>query len=267
MSNYGKSTASGTERAFKALNMYRQMLFANGELLPNGIVDRLRSAKNMLVTIDNPWNSDIEQGVNALIAATLSKSPTTDEEARKSAHPVLWSMYEQRYDPPVNLRQLETLPEGTLGRTYAQFMSDYGIQQLQSMVEIRHPRNFAEWTIRRAYKLHDVMHTILDCDAEIMGEVRINAWSAGQVLAQSMASRPNPDNGASHGFMGVAILLMHVAYKRGKDFPEALTLALNWLERGRKDPFHIPLKVEELWDVPVTEVQEYYQSGRFLTAD
>ncbi len=182
MSVYGKASGSST---LKSLVRYRDMLFAKDNVLPDGIMNRLLSAKNLLVTIDNPWNSDIEQGINALISNSLARSPVRDEEAAKSVHPVLWNMYRDRYDPAVDLGRLEKLPEGTLGRTYARFMSDYGIRQLQDMVRIRRPRNYAEWAIYRGYKLHDVMHTVLDCTAEVMGEVRINAWSAGQALAQS----------------------------------------------------------------------------------
>lgn len=264
MSVYSKPSKGGL---FSDLGKYREMLFSRSSMLPDGIMDRLLSARNLLVTIDNPWNSDIEQGINALINTTLSRNPVSDAEAAGKAHPALWSMYKERYDPPVDLARLEKLPDGTLGRTYARFMSDNGIQQLQSMVKIRQPRNFSEWVIRRAYKLHDVMHAILDCDAEIMGEVRINAWSAGQAMADSTLQGKGRQGAGSHGFMGVGVLLMHVAYKRGQDFPEALSLAVEWLERGRKDPFHIPLKVEELWEMPLGDVREFYRSGRFLAAD
>jgi len=267
MSIISKTSAGGAGKTLKTLGMYRNMLFAKDGTLPDGIIERLRSAKNLLVTIDNPWNSDIEQGVNALISNTLARGAAADESARKAAHPALWAMYEQRYDPPVNLKHLEKLPRGTLGRTYADFMSHYGIQQLQDMVKIRQPRSFAEYSIRRAYKLHDVMHSVLGCDAEILGEVRINAWSAGQGLAQTVVPGAGKARGSSHGFMGVGVLLMHTAYKRSQDFPEALSLAVEWLERGKKDPFHIPLKVEELWDRPLGDVREYYQSGRFLAAN
>ncbi len=267
MSISAKSPAGSKGSTLKALGMYRNMLFGKDSMLPDGILDRLLSAKNLLVTIDNPWNADIEQGVNALISNTLTRNPVDDGAARKAAHPALWAMYEQRYDPLVDLRRLEKLPEGTLGRTYADFMSRYEIRQLQDMVKIRRPRNFAEYTIYRAYKLHDVMHSVLGCDAEILGEVRINAWSAGQGLAQTNLLGSKKTRNSSHGFMGVAVLLMHIAYKRSQDFPEALSLALEWMERGRKDPFHIPLKVEELWEQPLGDVREYYQSGRFLAAD
>jgi len=267
MSVYSKSPAHGFEQTVKSLRKYGDMLFSKDAMLPDGVIERLRSAKNLLVTIDNPWNSDIEQGINALIGTTLARGKIRDDEARRTAHPALWAMYEQRYDPPVDLRELDRLPADTLGGTYARFMSDNGIQQLQSMVRMRRPQTFLEWSIRRAYKMHDVMHGILGCDAEIMGEVRINAWSAGQGLGHPGSIGARKAGGSSHGFMGVGVLLMHVAYKRGQDFPEALNLAVEWLERGRRDPIHLPLRVEELWETPLEEVRSFYHSGRFLNAD
>jgi hypothetical protein len=85
------------------------------------------------------------------------------------------------------------------------------------------PTTTLEYLVRRAYKLHDLMHIVLGADATVLGEVRIVAYSLGQARRDS----------ARAPAMALAVLFLNIGLRRPHEMPEAVRRAARWLE-GRR---------------------------------
>jgi ubiquinone biosynthesis protein Coq4 len=206
----------------------------------------LQSARNFALTVWDPTRSDIRQGVNALLYGAL-RSPSEERiRALTEREPRLAALFAERYDPEIGVDRLESLPDGTLGREYARFMRDNKIDPLGDLLEIPAPTNVVEYTFRRAYKLHDVMHVVLGCDTSILGEVRIVSFSVGQRFA---------DDGAAAD-LALAVLFLHLALRKPSEFKEAIRLAQEWMALGERSKFYATFRLEDLMERPVPEVHE-----------
>lgn len=207
----------------------------------------LQSVRNFALTVWDPTRSDIRQGVNALLYGAL-RNPS-EERIRKLSErePGLAALFAERYDPEIGIERLERFPDGTLGREYARFMRDNKIDPLGDLLEVPAPANVIEYTFRRAYKLHDVMHVVLGCDTSILGEVRIVSFSVGQRFA---------DDGAAAD-LALAVLFLHLALRKPGEFKEAIRLAQEWMALGERSKFYATFRLEDLMERPVPEVREH----------
>lgn len=206
----------------------------------------LRGLRNFVLTVWDPTRSDIRQGINALIEGALADvGPERIRELERSA-PELAALYAAGYDPPLDLQTLEELPDGTLGREYARFLRANGIEPLGDQIEQERPRNLAAYALRRAYKLHDVLHVALGCDASVLGEVRIVSYSVGQA---------GPDT-VRAAALALVVLLLNLVLRRPHEFQEAIPLAHEWMQRGAAARAYAAVRFEELMDRPVLEVRE-----------
>ncbi|MGH7857757.1 MAG: Coq4 family protein [Candidatus Binatia bacterium] len=206
----------------------------------------LRSARNFVLTVWDPTRSDIRQGVNALLYGAL-RNPSP-ERIRKLAggEPALVELHEGAYDPELDLERLEALSEGSLGREYARFIRENGIDPLGDLLELARPTNLLEYAFRRAYKLHDLMHVVLGCDASVLGEVRIVSYSVGQ-------SRDEDGRAAD---LALAVLLLHLTLRKPREFKEAIRLAGEWMRLGADTRLHVTFRLEDLLERPVGEVRD-----------
>ena len=206
----------------------------------------VQSVRNFALTVWDPTRSDIRQGVNALVYGAL-RDPSPERMRRLGEEePSLVELFEERYDPTLEMAELEALPEGTLGREYARFMRDNKIDPLGDLLEMPAPRNVLEYTFRRAYKLHDVMHVVLGCDTSVLGEVRIVSYSVGQ----------RRDNDGAAADLALAVLFLHLALRKPGEFKEAIRLAQEWLLLGEQTKFYATFRLEDLLDRSVGEVRE-----------
>jgi ubiquinone biosynthesis protein Coq4 len=205
----------------------------------------LQSARNFALTVWDPRRSDIRQGVNALIYGAL-RDPSAERirHVTESA-PALAALYEEGYDPELDVDELLTLSDGTLGREYARFIRDNGIDPLGDLLELERPKNVLEYGFRRAYKLHDVLHVVLGCDTSILGEVRIVSFSVGQAK--------NDDGRAAA--LALAVLLLHLTLRRPQEFKEAIRLADEWQGIGERSPLYTTFRLEDLVAEPVAAVR------------
>jgi ubiquinone biosynthesis protein Coq4 len=89
------------------------------------------------------------------------------------------------------------------------------------------------------------MHVVLGCDATVMGEVRIVSFSLGQ------ARGPRPRGPAA----ALAVLFLHLALVDPAKLREAVALAAEWLELGRRTRQHTEVRLEALLDRPVAEAR------------
>lgn len=206
----------------------------------------LQSVRNFALTVWDPTRSDIRQGVNALVYGALRDPSPQRIRQLEAEQPGLVELFREGYDPALDVARLETLPDGTLGREYARFIRANAIDPLGDLLEMPPPRNVLEYTFRRAYKLHDVMHVVLGCDTSVLGEVRIVSYSVGQ--------RPHDDGAAAD--LALAVLFLHLALRKPGEFKQAIRLAREWLELGERTRLYATFRLEDLLEHPIGEIRE-----------
>ena len=205
----------------------------------------IQSARNFALTVWDPTRSDIKQGVNALIYGAL-KNPKPERIRRLTeGSPDLMALYQEGYDPAIDVAALERLPDGTLGREYARFIRLNQIDPLGDLLELEQPKNPLEYMFRRAYKLHDVLHVVLGCDTSILGEVRIVSYSVGQAR----------DGDGDAANLALAVLLLHLTLRKPGEFKEAIQLSGEWMKLGAETAPYTTFRMEEMWRDPVETVR------------
>lgn len=207
-----------------------------------------RAARNFVKTVWDPTRSDIGQGVNHLIDAALRDAPPERIQELARRRPDLVELFAEGYDPDLDPGRLASLPEGSLGREYARFIRANGIDPLATLLAMGTPTNALQYFFRRAYKLHDLMHVALGCDASVLGEVRIVSYSLGQA--------EEGGNGGRAPAMALAVLFLHLALRRPEDVRPAIRLAHEWLRLGERSRPHVSFRIEDHLERPVAEVRE-----------
>jgi ubiquinone biosynthesis protein COQ4 len=203
------------------------------------------AVKNFAKTVWDPTRSDIQHGINALVYEALRNAPPDREAQIARQSPELAALFRERYDPALDPDRLAALPDGTLGREYARFIRANGIDPLGNLLALSRPENLLEYQFWRAYKLHDVLHVVLDCDATALGEVPIVAYSLGQ--ARSTAVRAPA--------LALCVLLLHMALRRTDQFQTAIRLSAEWMRRGEQTRGYATHRLEDWMDRPVSEVR------------
>lgn len=221
----------------------RRELAAIGIRTPWDLVQALR---NFARTVWDPTNADVRQGINTLFYGALRDADPGQLSALEAAQPEIAALFVEGYDPQLDPARLERLPDGTLGREYLRFLRANRIDPLGELLAMKQPTNFAEYLFRRAYKLHDVLHVALGCDATVLGEVRILAYTLGQ--ARGGAVQPPA--------LALAVLFLHLALRKPRDLPEAVRLAAEWQALGERSRPYASFRFEDWMDRPVAEVRE-----------
>ena len=206
----------------------------------------LQTARNFALTVWDPTRSDIKQGVNGLVYGALRNASPRRIQKLREDQPALAALYDEGYDPEIDVERLLAFPEGTLGREYARMIRANKIDPLGDLLALDRPKNLLEYTFRRAYKLHDVMHVALGCDTSILGEVRIVSFSVGQTT--------NDDERAAS--LALAVLFLHLTLRKPSEFKEAVRLSHEWMKRGEAARFYATHRLEDAMERPVDEVRE-----------
>jgi ubiquinone biosynthesis protein Coq4 len=201
--------------------------------------------QNFAKTVWDPTRSDIAHGINALVYEALSNAPPDREAEVARENPELAALFEERYDPALEPERLEALPDGTLGREYARFIRANDIDPLGNLLALSRPKNLLEYQFWRSYKLHDVLHVVLGCDATALGEVPIVAYSLGQARS----------TGVRAPAMALCVLLLHMALRRTDQFQTAVRLSAEWMRRGEQTRGYATRRLEDWMDRPVSEVR------------
>ena len=167
------------------------------------------------------------------------------------SNPAAGEMLESRYlSPTPDVAYLETLPEGTLGREFARYLTDNQLDAnlLRESAFIEAHRARGEdvgYLAERGFQLHDLFHVLTGYDTTPLGEVRVVSFTVAQTPApypaMIIASRP----------------LQTVLYK-----PELLPVLMDaitegWaLGRRAKPLMNVPW--EEYWEQPLSELRLAY---------
>lgn len=213
----------------------------------------LSQAVNFVRTVWQPWDSDIAGGINTLILGEVRKATPEAIAQFEQAYPTMREFYEEGYDPDISYKRLLDYPEGTLGREYAKFIHTEYLDPLGTLMAFGTPRSSVHYAVRRAYKLHDVLHVVLGCDTSVLGEVRIVSYSLGQ--SKNIAAGTRYSGGLSAG-MALAVLFLHLALRRPSgELREAIELAAEWQRLGSESQPYWNYRFEEMMDRPVKEVR------------
>jgi ubiquinone biosynthesis protein Coq4 len=208
----------------------------------------LQTLRNFAVTTWDPAKSDIRQGINRLIQGALrDPKPEAIAEARRRS-PACAALFDESYDPPLDLDQLATLPPGTLGHEYARFVRENGIEPLGNQVEWGRAKNLLQYNMLRGYKLHDVMHVVLGCPATPLGEIPIVAFSVGQASRSESKTVNAPA-------LALAVVLLHIALRRTHEFAEACHLTGEWTRIGERSRPYTEFRLEDMMDQRVADVR------------
>ena len=204
------------------------------------------AVKNFAKTVWDPTRSDIQHGINALVYEALRNAPPGREAEVAQQHPELAVLFREGYDPALEPARLEALPDGTLGREYARFIRANQIDPLGNLLALSRPKNLLEYQFWRSYKLHDVLHVVLGCDATVLGEVPIVAYSLGQARS----------TGVRAPAMALVVLLLHMALRKTDQFQPAIRLAAEWMAIGERTRGYATHRMEDWMERPVSEVRQ-----------
>lgn len=149
-----------------------------------------------------------------------------DVEARLAARPTI---------PRVEVEQLLTLPLGTLGRVYAEFLRDHGLRPFTLSDRIE-PEVLARNIFTARYALvHDVFHVLTGFDTSWAGEAGVWAF----VAAQDYAGYPR--------FASAATRVVYPCFDPRQTFA-VWRCAREGAAMGRRAESLIDVPFEELWD-------------------
>ncbi|MGH0033332.1 MAG: Coq4 family protein [Myxococcota bacterium] len=135
----------------------------------------------------------------------------------------------------LDLPRLRALPDGTLGREYARFMDDNGIDIVSfAEASLRHMKrsdyaNDETWTlVNRARDIHEIVHVVSGYGTDVLGEmceIAFNIEDDPRPKAARFAIRVNAAmfrrHGYDHGDAAIA-----EAFERGAKM--GLTVAVDW---------------------------------------
>ncbi|HEU4538027.1 MAG TPA: Coq4 family protein [Polyangiaceae bacterium] len=140
----------------------------------------------------------------------------------------------------VDLAALGRLPEGTLGRAYADFLRAAGLDP--SNLPVLESRNEFQWFAAHLYETHDVWHVATGFGPDVAGELGLQAFYLAQFES------PLPVAILAAGMLNTALSAMPEAGKRMEE------IARGWqLGRAARPLFGFPWA--EHWSRPLDDVR------------
>lgn len=223
---------------------FREIRSVTKALGVSGPIEAARSIAYLARTVWDPTRADVGRGVNQLIDRALRELPAAEIERIGQREPALLDLFHEGYDPDITPARLAAMPPGSLGREYADFIRVNRIDPLATLLSMGPPTNVAQYMFRRAYKLHDILHVALGCDASILGEVRIVSYSLGQIADSSGVVGRAPA-------MALAVLFLNIGLRTPGLMTDAVRLAGEWQRFGEMAPHHVAMRFEDYFEQPI----------------
>jgi ubiquinone biosynthesis protein COQ4 len=136
----------------------------------------------------------------------------------------------------IEIEKMRSLPEGTFGRTCANFLDQHHLQPFT--------------TGPRRKQLHDAVHVLTGYDTDPVAEIEVQAFLLGAKFR------------IAHVIIGLGLLGILV---KQQILNAENSLNLSWetwyraYQRGQKSRFDVDTwKPELLWELPLTEVQSLF---------
>lgn len=165
--------------------------------------------------------------------------------ASLQSKPEVAELFRTRYlsEKPYDLNELIQLPEGTLGRVYAEHMLKYKLDivfypPLEDKVD-----DDIAYMRKRARQTHDIHHVVLDFPAEDIGEMAISAF----YLSQNRIPLSGLLIGC--GFFNAVI-------KQPHRIEELMNAIIKGWEMGKQAKDVLGVKWEEYFTVPIEKVRK-----------
>ena len=143
--------------------------------------------------------------------------------------------------PDVDVARLAQLPEGTLGRAYAEHMEKYRIQPLEisSDMEVDARQNLLAL---RLVAVHDIYHALLEFSTNYSGEAGVFAFKAAQGYSKAIA--------LLQPIGLIAIMLM-----RPRKIKQTLADYRRGWALGKQAKNILTYRFEDNWAKPIDEVR------------
>ena len=148
--------------------------------------------------------------------------------------------YAPIYDPGT----LRTLPAGSFGREFAQFLTANGIQHMTYSAEILERFREEPYAMRVAMT-HDIHHMLIGGDAGIAGETAVAAFQVGQ---NTLGTAPRAVSSL------VKLALGYTKVRPGRAIRVWGNLWCGW-RLGRRTPLLIAHRLEDMFELPLEEVR------------
>lgn len=140
----------------------------------------------------------------------------------------------------VDLAALEALPEGTLGRAYANFMRAAGLDP--ASIPTLEARSEHQWFSAHLYETHDIWHVVTGFGPDVAGELGLQAFYLAQV----------------EGPLSVAILaagLVNTAVRAMEDSTRRFDEITRGWQLGRAARPLFGVRWGEQWARPLSEIR------------
>jgi len=147
---------------------------------------------------------------------------------------------------PIDVAALARLPEGTLGRVFADHCRAREIDP--NLVHVP-PDDEVGWLLNHLYATHDVWHVVTGWGNDLPGEVGLGAFYAAQLGAP-----------AFFGYMS-ALVFLNVVSRRA-DLGEVFAAFSAGHRMGRHCAPMFGVAWDDLWGVPLAEVRDRFAVDR-----
>lgn len=156
------------------------------------------------------------------------------------------SMQEQKVFGPINIDKLRLLPEGTLGRVFAEHCLTAGIDP--NLVYVP-PTNDVGWMLNHLYQTHDIWHVLTGWGTDLPGEVGVAAFYPAQFGAPP--------------FFGynVALTFLNVVMRKA-DLEQVFEAFSVGYQTGQRAEPMFGMDWDDLWDVPIEELRTRFKLDR-----
>lgn len=156
------------------------------------------------------------------------------------------SMVARKAFGPIVLADLATLPEGTLGRVFADHCRE---RSLDPNLVYMEPSDEIGWFLNHLYQTHDIWHVFTGWGNDLPGEVGLGGFYCAQLNAPTF-----------FGYMLALVLLNVISRKANlKDAFEAFTVGY---QTGKRTEPLWGMDWDSLWDVPIEELRTRYGIDR-----
>jgi ubiquinone biosynthesis protein Coq4 len=171
----------------------------------------------------------VDTAVNDRILATIAQDPRA---ARAIA--------ERHRLERVDVDRLASLPEGTLGRTFADYLRARGLDP-GAIPRLDAPDD--EGYVRaHLYETHDIWHVVTGFDTDVAGEIGLQAFYSAQI------------DGALPRWLVMGGLL-HSIMKQPDDWSRRLEAIARGWNLGKRSGALFGTHWDEMWTVPLGEVR------------
>jgi ubiquinone biosynthesis protein Coq4 len=172
--------------------------------------------------------------------ASLKGSPLLNQmERHLLAQPGLAALTAERWQPPRHsLEQLAAMPEGSLGRVYAQQLTALGLSP-ESLTDATPIESDGDYLRHRLRQTHDIIHVLTGFGVDRDGELGVQAFN----LAQNRSP------------LAVLLIFGGLLKSLQEDAPlDSLLRALSsGFEMGLEAKFVMGSRFEDGWERPLTE--------------